>query len=62
MMSSRISFAKTGNPNYNGNINWPNYENEKRATMIFDNNIRIAEAPLDKERQMWYGMKMWSKF
>ena len=62
MMSSWITFAKTGNPNYKENINWPQYETEKRATMIFDNDIRIAEAPLDKERQMWYGMNMWSQF
>ena len=61
MMSSWVSFAKTGNPNYNGNLNWPQYDTEKRATMIFDNDIRIDEAPLDKERQMWYRMKMWSK-
>jgi para-nitrobenzyl esterase len=61
MMSSWVSFAKTGNPNYNGNLNWPQYDTEKRATMIFDNDIRIAKAPLDKERQIWYGMNMWSK-
>jgi len=52
------AFAKTGNPNYNRNIKWSQYDTEERATLIFDNNIKVVEAPLDKERQMWYGMNI----
>jgi len=50
MMDSWIAFAKTGNPNYNENINWTQYDTEERAILIFDNDIIVVEAPLDKER------------
>jgi len=31
-----INFAKTGNPNHDGMVEWPAYTNEEGATMIFE--------------------------
>ena len=31
-----VSFAKTGDPNHTGMIEWPAYTNEEGATMIFE--------------------------
>jgi para-nitrobenzyl esterase len=38
-----IAFAKTGNPNGAGLPSWPNYDSEKRETMVLDVNPRIEE-------------------
>ncbi|MHA1194454.1 MAG: hypothetical protein ACTSP9_19590 [Promethearchaeota archaeon] len=50
---SWISFAKTGNPNHENIPNWPQYDSEKRATLIFDKNIKVVNAPLELERKAW---------
>ncbi|MHA2127947.1 MAG: carboxylesterase family protein, partial [Promethearchaeota archaeon] len=57
-----ISFARIGNPNFDGLLNWPVYDKESRKTMVFDNNIEIVEDPLNLEREMWYNLKPWSEF
>ncbi|MHA1624573.1 MAG: carboxylesterase/lipase family protein [Promethearchaeota archaeon] len=53
VMDSWISFAKTGNPNHENIPNWPQYDSEKRATLIFDKNIKVVNAPLELERKTW---------
>jgi para-nitrobenzyl esterase len=51
-----VAFAKTGNPN-NGKIpNWPAYDTAKRATMIFDNNVRAENDPRGEIRKFWAEM------
>lgn len=62
MMDYWISFAKTGNPNYDDELNWPQYNIEKRKTMIFNTDIRVLEDPFHKQREMWYKLSQWSKF
>jgi para-nitrobenzyl esterase len=62
MMDFWISFAKTGNPNHGGVFNWPNYDIEKRKTIIFDTNIEVIEDPYSKEREMWNTLRQWSEF
>jgi para-nitrobenzyl esterase len=37
-----VAFATTGNPNHSGIPNWPAYEGAKKATMVFDTNMRVA--------------------
>ncbi len=62
MMDAWTSFARTGNPNHEGIPEWPQYDIKKRATLVFDNEIKIWEDPLKKEREMWYEMNIWSRF
>jgi para-nitrobenzyl esterase len=57
MMRSWIAFAKTGDPNYDGaTVPWPLYDAHRRTTMIFDDTIRVEDAPLDAERAAWDGI------
>jgi len=62
MMDAWTSFARTGNPNHKNIPEWPHYDDKRRATIVFDNNIQIWEDPLKKERKMWNDMKIWSQF
>jgi para-nitrobenzyl esterase len=62
MMDYWVSFARNGNPNFDGALNWPSYDIENRNTIIFDNKIEIVKDPFQLEREMWYNMKQWSQF
>ena len=62
MMDAWTSFARIGDPNHKNIPEWPQYDTTKRTTIVFDNNIQIWEDPLSREREMWYGMKIWSQF
>lgn len=62
VMEAWISFVKTGNPNHAKIPNWPSYDEKKRSTMVFDNNIEVWDDPLSKEREMWNKMKQWEQF
>ena len=62
MMDYWTSFAKTGNPNQDGVLNWPQYNKEKRKTIKFNTNIEVIEDPFGKEREMWNKMREWSEF
>jgi para-nitrobenzyl esterase len=46
MAAAWVAFARTGNPNARGLPEWLAYTPETRATMIFDNDTRIEQAPL----------------
>lgn len=62
IMDAWTSFARTGNPNHSGIPKWPQYDIKKRATLVFDKEIKIWDDPLKKEREMWYEMNIWSRF
>lgn len=62
MMNSWISFAKNGDPNHDGIPKWPQYDIQKRNTIVFDKNIKIWKDPLSKEREMWNRMNLLSIF
>jgi para-nitrobenzyl esterase len=54
-LSDRISnawlaFARTGNPNHAGLPHWPTFDAATRATMIFDNDCALVNAPNEAER------------
>ncbi|HEY0164032.1 MAG TPA: carboxylesterase family protein, partial [Sphingomicrobium sp.] len=40
-----VAFARNGNPNHSGIPNWPAFDLQRRATMIFDNKSRVESAP-----------------
>jgi para-nitrobenzyl esterase len=52
MSETWIAFATTGDPNSkkSGLPQWPPYDSQKRATMLFDNESRIANDPLKAQR------------
>lgn len=57
MASVVVAFAKTGNPN-NANIpNWPPFDGEGRATMIFDAETRLEHDPRSEIRKFWLERK-----
>jgi para-nitrobenzyl esterase len=54
--ASWVGFAKTGDPNHAGVPNWPAYDATKRATMIFDNDVRVENDPRSEIRKFWADM------
>jgi para-nitrobenzyl esterase len=53
IMHSWTSFARTGIPNHFSLPEWPTYEPECRATMVFDLQSRIVDLPWDAIRTAW---------
>jgi para-nitrobenzyl esterase len=53
MQDSWIAFAKTGNPNHRGLPFWPEYNNDRRATMIFDEECKVVDDPGKEYRLFW---------
>jgi para-nitrobenzyl esterase len=53
MMDTWIAFAKTGNPNNAGIPFFPPYDSEKRATLIFDKEVKVVDDPYRQERTVW---------
>lgn len=51
MSASAIAFARTGDPNARGLPRWPQYDLNKRATMMFDLPPRIQNDPRGDERR-----------
>jgi para-nitrobenzyl esterase len=53
MMDCWISFARTGNPS-TSTLDWPRYERQCRATMIFgDGQPHVANDPAAEKRRAW---------
>jgi len=50
MSGAWAAFARTGNPNHKGLPNWPKFNTEQRATMIFDNQCKAVNDPHGEER------------
>ena len=53
MSTAWIAFARGGDPNHRGIPKWPAYSSEQRATMIFDDECKIANDPYGAERRAW---------
>jgi len=53
MMDCWISFARTGDPNHNQLDGWVPYDTSRRATMVFDRESSIVDAPFEEERAVW---------
>lgn len=43
--ASYIAFAQTGNPNCAAVLEWPSFDLRARATMIFDDKVRVENDP-----------------
>ncbi len=56
MMDTWIAFAKTGDPNNPGIPLVPSYQNEQRATILFDQEVKVVNDPYGQERVVWAGL------
>jgi len=54
--SAWVSLAKTGNPNCAEIPEWPAYDAARRATMIFDTEVRVENDPRAEIRKFWAEM------
>jgi len=45
--------AREGNPNNSKIPNWPTYDANQRATMIFDREVRVENDPRSEIRKFW---------
>ena len=50
MSEAWLAFARDGDPNHEGLPDWPAYDMQDRATMIFDNEPRVVNDPRGQER------------
>ena len=51
--SAWVAFAKTGDPNNSKIPKWPTYDATTRATMVFDNDVRVENDPRGEIRKFW---------
>jgi para-nitrobenzyl esterase len=49
MSAAWAAFARTGNPNHSGLPEWPKFDPQSRATMIFDNECKVVNDPNGQE-------------
>jgi para-nitrobenzyl esterase len=56
VMDTWLGFARTGDPAHPGLPAWPEYDAERRATMLLGRECRVDEAPFDAERRAWDGL------
>ncbi|MCH8686269.1 carboxylesterase/lipase family protein [Pedomonas mirosovicensis] len=53
MQKAFVAFARDGDPNRAGGIEWPTYRLPQRATMIFDANPHVQNDPRGDERRLF---------
>jgi para-nitrobenzyl esterase len=53
MADAWVAFARIGDPNNSAIPDWPAYAAAERATMIFDNECRVAHDPDREQRLIW---------
>jgi len=56
MQDAWLAFARDGDPGCASLGAWPGYTEERRATMLFGETSRVADAPFDEERRAWDGV------
>jgi para-nitrobenzyl esterase len=55
MMDAWIAFARTGRPSHPALGDFSVYERSRRATMVFDKECMLQDAPSEEERSGWQG-------
>jgi para-nitrobenzyl esterase len=50
MSEAWLAFARTGNPNHDALPEWPAYDVQSKATMVFDNHAVVVNDPRGSER------------
>ncbi len=56
MQDAWLAFARKGDPSCASLGAWPGYTEARRATMVFSENSKLEDAPLDDERRAWDGL------
>ena len=56
MHAAWIAFAHNGNLHTSSIPDWPTYDTDRRATLIFDETCRIEDDPQSAERRLWEGV------
>ncbi len=56
MRTAWTSFARDGKPRVSGGPEWPPYDPEGRAVMVFDGEVRVEYDPYGAEREAWKGL------
>lgn len=56
MHAAWVAFAKTGDPNAEDVPSWPAYDNERRATLLFDETCTVTDDPGSAARRLWDGL------
>jgi para-nitrobenzyl esterase len=56
MQSAWLAFARHGDPSCASFGAWPSYSETRRATMLFGETSRVADAPFEEERRAWEGV------
>jgi len=56
MQDAWLAFARNGDPSCVSLGGWPGYTETGRATMLFGETSRIANAPFEEERRAWDGV------
>jgi para-nitrobenzyl esterase len=51
-----VNFAKTGSPNNAHLPQWPNFDSQRRATLILGSDTRVMNDPYRDIRSFWLGM------
>jgi len=59
MHTAWVSFAKTGNPNGNLELEWPRYDSEKRPTFIFNKESKLEMNPAEESYQVWKDIELY---
>jgi para-nitrobenzyl esterase len=56
MSEAWLAFARRGDPGHDGIPDWPAYDTDDRATMVFDRQTELAFDPFPAERVAWDGV------
>jgi para-nitrobenzyl esterase len=56
MSRAWTSFARNGNPNFEGLPRWPSYDAKARSTMLFNVPSKVEDDPRREERLAWDGI------
>ena len=57
MSGAWVAFARTGDPNHPGLPKWSPYDNTRRATMIFNDQCKMADDPHGVEQRLLWSLQ-----
>jgi para-nitrobenzyl esterase len=55
-MDAWLAFAKSGDPSHPGLPEWPDYDADRRATLVLGERCALERGPMDEERRAWDGL------
>jgi para-nitrobenzyl esterase len=57
MSGAWVAFARTGDPNHPGLPKWTPYDNQRRATMIFNDECKVVDDPHGAEQRLLWSLQ-----